>query len=60
MFADGSIAKRVLILVVVEDSLWPAANLSFKSQGYVLILVVVEDSLWQKAAKRFPNFIDAS
>ena len=40
----------VLILVVVEDSLWPVKHLK---EGYkatvVLILVVVEDSLWQRA-----------
>ena len=38
--------KMVLILVVVEDSLWPASDCLWGSGLRVLILVVVEDSLW--------------
>ena len=39
--------EEVLILVVVEDSLWPFKVTGYKLGHYnVLILVVVEDSLW--------------
>ena len=37
----------VLILVVVEDSLWQDRYSGFNGYPIVLILVVVEDSLWQ-------------
>ena len=38
----------VLILVVVEDSLWQLTAMDYETLCNVLILVVVEDSLWQR------------
>ena len=39
-------AEAVLILVVVEDSIWPVESAPLFEDGNVLILVVVEDSIW--------------
>ena len=43
----------VLILVVVEDSLWHHSRNSrgIAENYHVLILVVVEDSLWPEACR---------
>ncbi len=44
--ANMKVSQMVLILVVMEDSLWPNERAVETLKHLVLILVVMEDSLW--------------
>ena len=40
-------ALAVLILVIVDDALWPDGEARTTTDGEVLILVIVDDALWR-------------
>ena len=43
-----SFVSSVLILVLMEDTLWDKKKFGSKIQKPVLILVLMEDTLWEK------------
>ena len=55
-----SLMQLVLILVLMEDGLWPTSATAIIPQQEVLILVLMEDGLWPAAVAAYNDAAAAS